>query len=299
MAEMYYYNGVKLPKLPEWDKTTYPYAVIVAFPDGGLWTYAVTFFNALGYVSSEPISLGRYAYVVPGGVTYKDYRLYIDEPDVWNDDFLSGPYEAETAFLVGWPEAPEAGIIWSSVDIVNEDGSLHHAASAPVPVNGIDHTAIIQGWLVGKRLAAMRGKKKPVAYLYNGVRLPELPKTHHYNETGYAFNYSVIYHNSFNGKWQLIYFTHPLKKYLRDVLGGQHCLVPTEIPYLTYSYTLNDENVWKDDGAFANPGYFSNGAPWITDIDKDYDVIWADHDIMDIDNSKVWLAKSEPVPVYE
>ena len=133
-AVAYLYNGVRLPKLPKWDKTTYPYAVIVAFPGKGLWTHAVTFFNALGYVPSEPNSSGRYAYTVPGGVTYKSYHLYPDEPDVWKEDFLSGPYESTTAFLVGWPEAPEAGIIWSSVDIVNDDESLHLEASDPAPV---------------------------------------------------------------------------------------------------------------------------------------------------------------------
>lgn len=43
------------------------------------------------------------------------------------------------------------------------------------------HNALIQGWIVGKRLAAMRGKQEPVAYLYNGDALPSLPdgnKTH-------------------------------------------------------------------------------------------------------------------------
>lgn len=53
---------------------------------------------------------------------------------------------------------PNQPLIWSSFDILNEEGTVFLAASSPVPVLSIDHTAMVQGWIVGKRLAAMRGK---------------------------------------------------------------------------------------------------------------------------------------------
>ena len=48
--------------------------------------------------------------------------------------------------------------LWASHDILKEDGTVFFAASDPSPVLSIDHTAMIQGWIVGKRLAAQRGK---------------------------------------------------------------------------------------------------------------------------------------------
>lgn len=49
-------------------------------------------------------------------------------------------------------------LVWANYDVLKADGSVHLAASTPVPVTDTDHNARIMGWIAGKRLAAQRGR---------------------------------------------------------------------------------------------------------------------------------------------
>lgn len=127
----YLYNGVELPALPDWDKEKYPYAMLLG--TGFLW------------VSTD------IPYVLYGSVRcYCDYEVYV----VQDGSFV---YKSSGSTI-------NVGItpFWSSVDIYYENsledvgGTLFLAASEPVPVT--DHNARIMGWIVGKRLAAQRGR---------------------------------------------------------------------------------------------------------------------------------------------
>lgn len=140
----YLYNGVELAALPDWDKTTYPYAIITrdseGIPVGGRL-----------YISTE-----RFVYV--DGVVIR--------PDTASGEYY---FHTRDSFGMGvWFHNPSASQVsgtpfWTNTDIYMRDDTsvLYLAASEPVPVLSIDYTAMVQGWIVGKRLAAQRRKKLP------------------------------------------------------------------------------------------------------------------------------------------
>lgn len=153
MSEKHLYNGVRLPKLPAWNREVYPYAWIRAAEEeynGGYRTVYTLFACARqAHVNTDYINI------------MADYRgawciawKYNEIPDctVWTfckettlDSFR---YELDNVF-------------WSEFDMMNEaDGSIYCPASpAPVPAGDAGDNAMVQGWLLGKRLAGMRGKQ--------------------------------------------------------------------------------------------------------------------------------------------
>lgn len=149
----YLYNGVELPALPEWDKTAYPYAAISCDAT-----------RATLLVSSHPYRVwaSKSGETELFGIGYADEDsdaayYYTSESGTWDIKNAGIEYPSGMAVLQGllpW--------IWANYDLLNkEDGTLYLAASEPVPVPVYDHTAMVQGWIVGKRLAAMRKGKKP------------------------------------------------------------------------------------------------------------------------------------------
>ena len=130
----YLYNGVELPALPEWDKAAYPYAYIANYNDVYyLWFQSTPKLTNGGNVI---VAIGNPSYLAKDGA---------------------------------WVKANTGGgtIIWANADVYygagdaipdELEGTLYLAASEPVPVLSIDHTAMVQGWIVGKRLAAQRRK---------------------------------------------------------------------------------------------------------------------------------------------
>lgn len=127
-AGFQYYNGVLLPELPEYDTAEYPYAAIVYIGASSLSFYQLTVFDSLGYVSSEPVDLGRYCYFVPDGCLSVDYGTLYSDSTVWT---FFGESDSDKVFLTGWPDSPERGLIWSNVDLYNEDGSIAISGSSP------------------------------------------------------------------------------------------------------------------------------------------------------------------------
>lgn len=106
------YNGVRLPALPEWDKTAYPYAAIYAdsLAEG---TYCLM-------LLPEHLSrgLGGIGWAIPVGTTY-----YSVEGTAW----VYNSY-ADTGEGIVWD------VMWSSYDIIDTNGSVYLVASEPVPV---------------------------------------------------------------------------------------------------------------------------------------------------------------------
>ena len=138
----YSYNGVKLPALPEWDKESYPYAVIM-FHSPNQYSFVITstavVVSASGYTLKHP----------SGNLT----PFYIGNTELislgernWGEfDFVSTSLYSGKAF-------------WANFDILDEDGSLYLAASDPVPVKPPNPSAMAMGMLVGQAVRRMRGK---------------------------------------------------------------------------------------------------------------------------------------------
>lgn len=127
----YLYNGVRLPKLPEWDKETYPYAWIrgIESRDGTVKYYLRVSSEAIIYKKTtdltSPISY-RYVYWQYGtgnlydGITTDDTKWTMFRENTELDNFFN-----VTGFVFSWVNH----------DVINdEDGTVYQYATDPVPV---------------------------------------------------------------------------------------------------------------------------------------------------------------------
>lgn len=113
----YLYNGVRLPKLPEWDKTAYPYAVIISNGDD--------YYLGYGSIKLTAGSTGRVTLSLLGS-SYSTKKL-VDGQWITPDDYLE--------INIGTP-------VWANYDVYYTDsetagtlaGTLLLSASDPVPV---------------------------------------------------------------------------------------------------------------------------------------------------------------------
>lgn len=112
----YLYNGVRLPKLPEWDKTAYPYVHIRKL---------LSFY----YLYYSPVELWVND---SGNLVPKDGSTAVGLFRTYNSTNNAFGNPQETTFDQqgnGWKN-----VIWTGTDIYNADGTLAIAASEPVPV---------------------------------------------------------------------------------------------------------------------------------------------------------------------
>lgn len=127
----YSYNGTVLPKLPEWDREAYPYAVMDN--NGSDTVFSIHLCSTLpqAYKSLTHTFLkttGAYLYA-----TYSTKGVYGD--DWWSDYNGSGAYtEANT-------DDGSSGLLcnikyamFANFDVYDADGNLYLSASAPIPV---------------------------------------------------------------------------------------------------------------------------------------------------------------------
>lgn len=116
----YLYNGVRLPKLPEWDKETYPYALI---------TYNTAGFYVIYCFSCEPAVASKVnSTLVPldGSGEYINLVSFGKK-----EDAKFGNPVTFTALL----GSVTTGTIWTNFDLLYRDtGSVYLAASEPIPV---------------------------------------------------------------------------------------------------------------------------------------------------------------------
>jgi hypothetical protein len=135
----YLYNGVELPALPEWDKETYPHAIIrtITNNEGEITIYRLKVGKSVydgndGYVSVEKVD-GYYVHS--------------------NCSAPFGSWTSPTMVAVaGRAEYDE--LVWTNLDIPGVmDGS------DPIPVNTaapIDPTSLLMGYRVGQMIRGMR-----------------------------------------------------------------------------------------------------------------------------------------------
>lgn len=158
--------------------------------------------------------------------------------------------------------------------------------------------SLFMGWKAGNWIARQRGKaKQPVAFLYNGVRLPKLPE---WNREKYP--YAIIYHLAVGIHDLFISATpwHGTGEAFDDyggTFGETTANASSGIRYSQY----NDKD-WELQSKDETPIELGQ----IADTDGDgvgdtgaFCAIWSNHDIISADGTTVLIAASEPVPVYE
>lgn len=259
------YSGVELPKLPEWDKTAYPYAILVEH------NAAIPYWLAVSTVAFRNV-LG--ASIVKG--TCYVFPL---EKDGW------GEMELFTGLSVPLP-------IWTNTDFLNQDGSVYLAASKPVPVED----AFTKGYHVGAELRAKR--RLPVAYLYNGVRLPKLPE---WDKTKYPYAV-IVPHGGVVGKPYTMYRLYLVDSPFTEVANFTDAIPANADRIMYYAF---DSNTAEPPSAFpmADRGKWEYEASGTVDYTVSLDrAVWTNTDIHKKNLAgvvSVSLAASDPVPVYE
>lgn len=115
----YLFNGVQLPPLPDWDKETYPYAVIhSAVSGGGYYLYLHSDTPSVHVESSA----GELWYGTPNATTIS-MHVYPSFETEWKYQLT---YGGASAML--------KQVVWANHDILNSDGSVYLSASDPIPV---------------------------------------------------------------------------------------------------------------------------------------------------------------------
>lgn len=148
------YNGVELPTLPEWDKETYPYALITHFT--GIAGTIDDHYRLICWESLPPTYVSSNKDYIGNSDADAD-PIPAVQATYWDGDTAWKGFEEFTV-----RNASLNSLVWANFDIYASDGTLYLAASDPIPVTTaapIDPTSFMQGWLVGRRIAAMRGKK--------------------------------------------------------------------------------------------------------------------------------------------
>ena len=111
----YLYNGVRLPKLPEWDREAYPYAFLCQHEldkETG---------NVVLFVLPNIEFLSIYGWAVS---TENNLSSVSQNGGEWS---ALKPFEDAVSRLV-------VQILWANFDVLNEDGTVYLSASEPVAV---------------------------------------------------------------------------------------------------------------------------------------------------------------------
>ena len=266
----YVYNGITLPALPT-GLNDFNYIVTL---DGNYYlASAITEEKTLNANGAIRVSSSE-------GVLYK----------------VSGDAWVESGY-----DNVSGTVVWCDTDMYNTDGTLYLPASTPVPVGGstpLDPTALLMGWMVGKRVAGLRKTQTdvpvvpdvPIAYLYNGVRLPDINEVWTDKET---YKYALI---------TVGYDSAHTADYYELFLSDQ--------PVTARAYDTGDASYLNNSGATMNCLRFVlNGNAW-GEHPTDYNstlsngkfksgsgtFLYANYDVLKKADGTTDLAPSEPIP---
>ena len=122
----YLYNGVRLPKLPEWDESVYPYVYLTKNIIGGIQAdYFFTFSATPVYWDTKAPAYG-YALWATGRLFHANVYVTEDKTEIE----VMGETDEDPIHADGIWE-----IIWTNTDILNTDGeTIWLEASEPIPV---------------------------------------------------------------------------------------------------------------------------------------------------------------------
>lgn len=185
-------------------------------------------------------------------------------------------------------------VVWADTDVYNSDGTLYLAASEPVPIVPTPPSAQT-AFFIGKAFGRLiRNAMKPVAIpqtasycLYNGVKLPNID-TVWTEELKQTYPCAAIITGDFGVTYAVcilmsstpVYESDDNRIYWGDS-GTVHTFDPTGL-----SGTVFEE--WTQIGT---------GNSIILEVPS-Y-VLWSNTDILNSTDNTIYLAASDPIPVYE
>lgn len=285
------YNGCRLPILDFLDQ--YPYVLICK---ENAFQYEL-------YCSSSPITIetdddGDYLLVREAPHCIKYYTQY---DKTWRQ---TSEYTSRSRTYISRLGTP----VWSNRKITYPNGTVYISASNEPSAlyegcteednDGID----LYSWTVGLVFALSDNLSliennmfenddytppipAPVAYLYHDVRLPVLPE---WDKEKYP--YAIINHRNkgiFTEQWVLRCYT---KDAVYKISGNNTYFGNCE--HLEYIITDITSSEWP------GPELKESNSTWVSGTSTLYDLIWANFDVYDTNNSLI-LLYADPVPVYE
>lgn len=122
------YGGVKLPPLPEWDKVTYPYALIVTTTDTESYRLYISDKPVFYRRIDEPnaVCLSAACKLGMSGIMYQNHPSM--DGAVWSD-----PYVMSIGGASPWYDYASS-YVWANHDLLWDDGTVALSASDPIPV---------------------------------------------------------------------------------------------------------------------------------------------------------------------
>ena len=118
------YNGVKLPKLPEWDKETYPYVAIGNAEREDMPYILIT--------STVPFVIQNERLTVPLGNAAELYA----QMTALNTKWIFAQKLTNNSSSIGYAPVAKSKTVWCNYNIIDEDNSVFLAASDPIPLDG-------------------------------------------------------------------------------------------------------------------------------------------------------------------
>ena len=216
---------------------------------------------------------------------------------LWSLVLLSVSDTAVAAESLGVEEFPETGtyvqyaednafesVFW--LKGVTVDPPDEPETEAPT----LDPTSMLLGWLTGERVKAMlRSKRQPVAYLYNGVRLPNIDSVWTDKDT---YPYAYITQTS-DGSIAFLFLS--TAKLSHSQFGGTSYLYGTQDGSITGYSFFTGKNEWTQMESYNKD--FVSGETAAANVNAA--LFWANVDVYNKAGDSLHLSASAPVPVYE
>lgn len=278
MAKMMLYNGVELPGLMD-DTTNYPIQHI--YVDSTTGTYMLIAAPKDG-ATVNPGSDNQHKELPAGRILYSldsENLLWVER-----DRTTSVAYLYIRDMAGGKPIWSLSGFYFDSEYLVYPSDPVPVPVSPEIP-NMTRDRAFLLGNLLRQGLVARR---EPVAYLYNGVRLPKLPSV-----SGYDFKILWDRRNAPLSNVTLYLCATPPTTVDGD---GNITVNQNGDGCIKYKFNINYSTDWSD-GVVLNdidilPGFAGNGELLNTKW------LWSNCNIYDADGNVVHAA-TDPIPVYE
>lgn len=280
------YSNTTLPALPEYDTAAYPYAVALFSYGKGEedWYQLVLAVSASAFKASFQSMDDGSGNVLKSGMaavnTGTVRRWVCGEDGVWEEqasgDIICLPGLAGNVYQR----------VWTNHDILDESGNVWLAAGCVTPVD----TGVSADWLRSFKLGLALGltgkalpfKREPVAYLYNGVRLPKLPE---WDKEKYPYAAILSFNEDYSVWVDLYVAENPL--YLERISGG-NC-IPRNTQYMHWSM----DGIAVQDWGQGNPNRTIGGG-----VNVGLPVyVWSNYDYL-YDDGELYHSATNPVPVY-
>lgn len=301
------YCGLLLPELPVTDG----YQILTEKTAGEYWLYVFT----------EPVYYGKFSSASPDQYGYGvRYEVALEGKCY---EYVGNGWRLKSVTVQGsgtYSTLKSGSVIWANHDILNVEtndarseivsyGEPVLNRSLPVLVPTIIGSGDLRqmsgngllfiGWLTGRLLSDQRENRQnaqPVAYRYNGLRLSGLPEE---AVAGYRY-FAINLRGTVDNPWRCILYASSTPFTFRDGAALREYYADDDGECQKYMYIFQADNPddvmgsWMPKEKITYIASSEKSATYST-----WPLVWANYDLRNQADGSVYLAASEPVPVYD